>query len=386
MKKKVHFKAPALSISGYGTHARQIFRWLESKDIDLTVELLNWGITSWHVNPNAENGLIGRIMSKSRPAPQDVDVVISLQLPNEWKRHPNAFNIGMSAVVETDRCNPAWIEACNNMDMVVVPTTFTKNVLLNSGKLNKDIVVVGESFPDEVYQEQDELSLPQITTKTNFLVVGQITGVKPEMDRKNLFYTVKWFCEAFSGRDDVSLVIKTNLGTNSSFMRNQTNEIFRKLVGEVRKGMFPKIHVLTGEMTTGEMISLYESSKMSALISLTRGEGFGLPLLEAAACSLPVICTNWSGHLDFMNKGKFVSIDYDLANIPQTRIDNSVFVNGAKWAEPREADFKKKILKFENKKEIPVEWANSLSKKVHEHFSFKAISEEYDKKLGSILS
>lgn len=385
MRKTVVLRAPALSISGYGTHARQVFRWLESKDIDLYVDLLPWGITSWHVNTDSENGLVGRIMKKTGMPQRQPDVVISLQLPNEWQRIEGAFNVGMSAVVETDRCNPEWVNACNAMDRIIVPSTFCKSVLQNSGNLNTEVRVVHESFPDEVNTVSEGLDLEEVKTPTNFLMVGQLTGMKPEIDRKNIFYTVKWFCEEFKDRKDVSLVIKSNLGTNCSIHRAQLNNIFTTLVSEVRKGPYPKIHVLNGEMTTSEIVSLYKSKKITGLITLTRGEGFGLPVLEAAACGLPVMCTDWSGHMDFMKLGKHIGVEYDLVEIPESRVDNAVFVKGAKWAQPKEEDFKKRIRKFADSQATPKQWALDLCEKVRRDFCFESIASQYEKELGDVL-
>lgn len=385
MRKSVVLRAPALSISGYGTHARQVFRWLDSKDVDLTVDLLPWGITSWYVNPDSENGLIGKIMKKTGPPQKHPDVVISLQLPNEWQRVDGSFNVGMSAVVETDRCNPKWVEACNRMDRVVVPSSFSKSVLQASGNLTADTRVVPESFPDELLSVESSLELPEIDTQTNFLMVGQITGMRPEIDRKNIFYAVKWFCEEFKDRKDVSLVIKSNLGTNCSLHRAQLNNIFKTLLKEVRKGAYPKVHILNGEMTTEEMASLYKSKKISAYLTLTRGEGYGLPILEAAACDLPVICTDWSGHMDFMKLGKHIGVDYDLVNVPEGRIDNEIFVKGSRWAQPKEDDFKKRARKFVDSQAVPKQWAVDHGQKIREKYSFEAVSALYDKELGDIL-
>lgn len=383
--KRVLFRAPALSISGYGTHARQIFRWLETKNVDLTVDLLSWGITSWHVNPSSENGLIGRIMSKVSPPNGTYDVVISLQLPNEWKHYPEAFNVGMTALVETDKCSQQWVSKCNEMDRIIVPTTFTESVLRNSGNVNTDVRVVHESFPDEVFTVDEGLSLEEVTTQTNFLVVGQLTGMKPDVDRKNIFYTVKWFCEAFKGRKDVSLIVKSNLGTNTTVHKSHLETIFKNLLKEVRQGEFPKVHLVNGEMTTSEIVSLYKSKKISALLSLTKGEGFGLPILEAAACNVPVICTNWSGHLDFMKLGKYIGIDYDLKDLPKERIDKNIFIEGAKWAQPVEEDFKKKALKFANSQHLPKKWASELGETLREKFSFQAVCSQYEKQLGDLF-
>lgn len=385
MKKKVLLRAPALSISGYGTHARQIFRYLKSKDVDLSVDLLSWGITSWHINPANEDGLIDEIMKRSGTLNGKPDVVISLQLPNEWQKVDDCVNVGMSAIVESDKCNEKWVDACNSMSRVIVPSEFAKKVLLSSGNLTGDVRVVGESFPDEVLTCNDKLNLSEIQTTTNLLVVGQLTGMKPDVDRKNLFYTIKWFCEEFKNNKDVGLIIKSNLGTNCSIHRAQLENVFKTLLSEVRGDTFPRVHLINGEMTTSEIVSMYRSNSVKALLSLTRGEGFGLPLLEAAACNLPVICTDWSGHLDFMRLGKYTAIDYDLIPVPEQRIDNEIFVKGTKWAFANEKDAKKKMRKFVDSQEVPKQWALNLGKKIREKYSFESISKQYDNELGDLL-
>ena len=209
--------------------------------------------------------------------------------------------------------------------------------------------------------------------------------MKPDVDRKNLFYTIKWFCEEFKNNKDVGLIIKSNLGTNCSIHRAQLENIFKTLLSEVRGDTFPRVHLINGEMTTNEIISMYRSNNVKALLSLTRGEGFGLPLLEAAACNLPVICTDWSGHLDFMRLGKYTAIDYDLIPIPEQRIDNEIFVKGTKWAFANEKDAKKKMRKFVDSQEVPKQWALNLGEKIREKYSFESISKQYDNELGDLL-
>jgi len=131
-------------------------------------------------------------------------------------------------------------------------------------------------------------------------------------------------------------------------------------------------------MTSDEVAALYSIDSLKCLVSLTRGEGFGLPLLEASAAKIPVIATNWSGHLDFLNLGKFIPVNYDLVNIPESRVDGRIFLKGFRWAEPIEDDFKKKVTKFRNNYEKPEQWASDLSSKLKETFSQRAISVKYD--------
>jgi glycosyltransferase involved in cell wall biosynthesis len=386
MKKSVILRAPLLSNSGYGTHARQIFRWLESRNVDVTVDILNWGATSWFINEDLEDGLVGRIIKSARQPTRSPELMISLQLPNEWQRLQGAKCVGMSAIVETDRCNPAWVKACEQMDRVIVPSTFCKN-LITSQSQSVDVRVVPESFHKEISSDSTAaLQLAEVVTQKNFLLVGQLSGMSPDFDRKNIFYTVKWFCEEFKDDKNVGLIIKTNLGTNSTLNKKHVNGIFANLLNEVRKGSnFPRVYLVNGEMTTEEISSLYRSPKVTALLSLTRGEGFGLPILEAAASNLPVICTNWSGHLDFMNRGKFIGVDYDLVNVPEGKIDNEIFTRGSRWAMPKEEDAKKKMRKFINSPELPRKWASDLGDRLRKEFSLHSIFEMYDKELGDLL-
>ena len=64
--KRVLLRAPVLTLSGYGVHSRQVFEWLETKNIDLTVECLNWGTTPWLLNGDIDEGLVSRIMNHSK--------------------------------------------------------------------------------------------------------------------------------------------------------------------------------------------------------------------------------------------------------------------------------------------------------------------------------
>lgn len=384
--KKVLIRGPLLSISGYGEHARQVFRWaISNPDFDVRADITPWGMTSWHINPDHEGGLIGRIMQVSNAQGFEADVTFQIQLPNEWNPNLGKVNVGVTAAVEADKCNPQWIECCNRMNCVIVPSEFVKGVLTKTGELQVPCLVIPESFNPEMVSDLPGLELPEIDTKTNFLLVGQVTGNTPETDRKNIFFTVKWFCETFKDDRSVGLIIKTNLGTQSCFLRNQTVDIFKKLISEVRQGEFPRIHLLTGEMTPTDIGRLYRSNKVDALISLTRGEGFGLPILEAAANDVPVIVTGWSAHNEFLSRGKYVKVDYDLAPVHASKIDNQIFMPGVSWSQPREDDAKKKIKKFSVSKETPKEWARELGKKIRQEYSVESMNDKYTAALKGII-
>jgi glycosyltransferase involved in cell wall biosynthesis len=379
-RKNVVIRAPLLSQSGYGVHSRQIAKYLLNRgDFVTTSQIVNWGNTPWLLNNDAEDGLIGKILESSITNRSDFDISFQVQLPNEWDTALAKFNVGVTALVETDKCNPKWIEKINKMDLIIVPSHFVKKTIYDTGvEVTTKVVVIGESYHESIDKVINDIKL-DIDTKFNFLVFGQFTGSLPQTDRKNLFNTIKWLCEEFKGNKNVGIVFKTNSSRATKIDKGITNNLVKKLIAEVREGQYPKIHLLHGNMTPGEVAALYKHKKINVLISATRGEGFGLPLLEAASSALPVIATNWSGHLDFLNLGTFIKLDYELKEVDKRKVDNNIFVPGLKWAEVNEKDFKKKVKNFyKNRKGIQSK-SNKLAEKIKQNYSFDAISEQYNK-------
>jgi len=383
--KTVLLRSPVLTQSGYGQHARQIARYLLSKqNINVKFSVLPWGDTPWCIDSTSHGGLIDKIMRNSVGPDFKADVAIQLQLPNEFNVFLANVNVGVTASVETDRCNPEWIPACNLLTRLIMPSNHAKASLTNSGELTVPTVVIPEAYSDAVAKEN--LYQPfEFSTPFNFLVFGQITGQDADTDRKNLFYTIKWLTELFKDDPNVGIIVKTNVGRNSRIDRSLTTNLLTSVINEVRSGNGPKVHLLHGDMTDDEVAALYRHPSVRALVALTRGEGFGLPTLEAAASGLPVITTGWSGHLDFLKAGKFVSVAYTLNEVNKKRIDGSIFVAGARWADVVEEDAKRRIMKFRTSPDVPMEWARDLQKKLLVSHSQEAINSIYEKEIGDLL-
>lgn len=382
---KVLVRGPVLSKSGYGEHTRQIFAWALSRGHDVRCQILNWGVTPWFLDKNDLNGIVGEIMNRSNAFENKPDLSLQVQLPNEWDTSLANINVGVTAGVETDRCSQKWKDACNTMHHVIVPSEFAKQSLISNGGVNTHVSVIPEAYNNSIDLDTIPLELEEINTKYNFLLFGQVTGNDLESDRKNLFYSVKWFCEEFAGNKDIGLIIKSNLGTNCIFHKKSLQNLFKKLISEVRKGDYPRVYLLNGDMTPNEVAGLLKSKKVNSMVSLTRGEGYGLPLIDAAASNLPIIATNWSGHLEFLNRGHFTKVEYDLIEIPKQKIDQNIFVEGARWAMPRELDAKKRMRKSYESQTKPQEWANDLGRIIRTEYSHDAVFKKYDELFGKIL-
>ena len=395
--KNILVVGPLLSISGYGYHSRQIFDYFfNQKSVKVNCAILPWGNTSWFVNNTAEDGLIGNIINSAVDIKSitrnEYDLAIHVQLPNEWNTNFAKKNIGVSAYVETDICSKKWIDKTLSMDLVVVPSNFTKNVIINSSSddyqrkiLDKKISVVAEyyhvNFDKKEKNECLNLNklLNSIKTNFNYLTVGQLTSESEDCDRKNLVETLRYFCNHFKDNKDVGLVLKTSIGRSTTRDKNKTKDIFSNIIKEIKgDSEYPKIYILHGDLSIDELHTLYSHNKVNCYLTLTKGEGYGLPLLESARCGLPIIATNWSGHLDFLNQD-FLQVDYDLVTIPNEKVDNNIFIENSKWAKVKKNSIKKQLEFSQKNYEKINKVAKTLKTKITESFCKKEVIKKYDK-------
>lgn len=383
--KRVLIRAPLVSQSGYGVHSRQIFRYCESqKDWNITTEILPWGITPWNVNREEDEGIYGRIMSAStNKSNAPYDISFQIQLPHEWDPSLAKYNVGVTAGVETTKCSDEWANFHRNkMDLLIVPSSFAKSTFDrgSSGHKNTPIVVLPEAYFGELTHGPNSDPLENISTQKNLLTVGTLTSDHPSLDRKNLLASISWFLRTFKTKD-VGLIVKTSKGRDTSIDR----ELVRKMMKHVKKNILGdtqvkcKIYMLHGPMTRKEMRDLYKSPKLCGLISTTRGEGFGLPLLEAAVSGLPIVATDWSAHTEYLTGPSFLRAHYDLRLIPSERVDGKIFVEGAKWAEAREGNFCRKMKQII---EDPQKYKNAsipLSEKLKKTHSLNNLQQSFNK-------
>ncbi len=386
--KKVVLRAPALTQSGYGVHSRQVARWLiglaERSLISLHIQCVPWGDTTWFIDHDAQDGLIGKIMKYSSGEVPDADVSFQVILPNEWDPKLAKFNVGITAGIETDRCNPMWVHNCNQMNEVIVPSNHTMQSFKNSGFLSTKMSVIPESFPDALIAPHDTDKL-NLSTDFNLLVFGQLTSGKPEDDRKNIFKTLSIIIEALKDKDDVGIVLKSNLGRSTIMDYKYLQGSLTSLLNTLGHKGSPKIYLLHGNMSDEDLRDLYKNPKIKGLVSLTRGEGFGLPLLEAAACGVPIVATKWSSYTDFLTGDSYLKVKYDLVEISNTKVDQNLFQAGTRWAEAKASSALENIQKLYKHYSIYEKRAADHKSFIIENYNFQAIERQYQDKFGEIL-
>ena len=390
---------PLDTFSGYGSRARDIVRSLvDSEKYDVKVLSQRWGNTPYGFLKK-DNPEDKKLLDCIIPAPltRQPDVWIQITVPNEFQKI-GKFSIGITAGIETDVCTPEFIEGCNRMDLVLASSNHTKSVfqktqydkkdkdgkLQGTVKLETPVEVLFEGVdvnkyfhvpPGKLAKTDLVTSLDGIKEQFSFLFVGHwLQGAIGE-DRKNVGLLIQTFLETFSNKSkQPALVLKTMKGPACLMDRD---EILSK-INAIRKGIkgkLPNIYLLHGEVDDSDMNDLYNHPKIKAMISLTKGEGFGRPLLEFTQSKKPVIATNYSGHLDFLDAEFASLIPGELKNVHESAVQEKLIIKESKWFSP-DVKFTQLILKdyFNSYKSYETK-GKQLGFRCKTNFSFEKMSE-----------
>jgi glycosyltransferase involved in cell wall biosynthesis len=351
VKKKIYVKGPVLSQSGYGEQSRFALRALRSREdlFDIYIQPIPWGQTGWIWEDNEfRNWIDERITLTAGLVNQNQlqpEMSLQITIPNEFERIC-PVNMGYTAGIETDKVAPQWLQKSNDMDKILVVSNHAKQTFENTTykaqnndtgevfdySLKTPVDVVWERTP---YQEPQPIENFQLETDFNFLMVSQISP------RKNFINSLKWWIEEFIDQE-VGLVLKCNIKCNSIMDYERFHSTIQRIVDEYPDRLC-KIYILHGDLSAGQMTSLYTHPKIKAIVNIAHGEGFGLPLYEAARSALPVITIGWSGQTDFLTHEDteyFEKVKHALEKVQPQVVWDGVIQADSQWAYADQGSYK----------------------------------------------
>lgn len=406
-KPKVLVSGPVCNISGYSEHARTLVdSLLEMGDqVDLYIQDTQWAAASKSIVYSQKYGhLINKTNSlfESRKDNQGRINVAGLFSCTYQVKPPNEFmkmssnDIGVTAAVETTFAPPEWVAQCNMMDHILVVSEHAKKNLKNTKDQNGQsistpVTVIPFGYRDSK-NEADVYEDVNFTTKFNFLTVLQMAP------RKNFEMTLKWFVEEFGNDNDVGLVIKTHMQNNSTMDFHATRARIEYLLNTFNPDRECKIYLIHGNLSEEQIDSLYNPKYIDCYLTATHGEGFGIPIFTAACKGIPVVATNWSGHLDFLRapvknragKNKivshFIKVDYDIDVVQPHHIMPGLINQDCQWAYPKEESFKKALRKARIGSQEINDKAENLSVYLKEKNSLENITTQYKEFTSSRLA
>ena len=391
---------PIDTYSGYGARSRDVVKAIIEMDkYNVKIIPQRWGATPWGFIEDHEEdwGLLNKHLFQPNPQQQypKPDIWMQITIPNEFV--PNGhYNIGMTAGIETTLCKPEWIEGCNRMDIVVGSSEHTIKVLKDSKfqqkdnqtqqvikniELNTKTEVLFEGYDENVYKKTNEiLDLPEIKESFGFLFVGHWIQGEFGHDRKNVGLLVKSFLETFKNKQNQPALIMKTSGGVVSYM--DKNSILKKInaIKKTVKGKLPKIYLIHGDLLQEEMNELYNHPKVKCMVNITKGEGFGRPLLEFTTTKKPVIASGWSGHTDFLKPDMSVLLPGTLGDLhPSVR--NQWFIEGAKWFDVDQMAFGKALKDMHKNYKNFTHRAKQQGNFTKENFTYTKMKEKFSKML-----
>lgn len=400
---KILLEAPILTQSGYGEHSRVVYESLKDKGYDIYVNPLNWGNTSW-TRSEDESQIQEQITkfhkyvneSKKQNKNPEFDMQIHVGILNEFQKK-GKYSVCVTAGIETDRVSSAWlIKTHQGVDKIIVPSSHSRKTMtevsyeVENRKTNEKTVlrcncpVDVVPYPVKEFESED-LDL-DISTDFNFLSVALLGP------RKNLENSIRWFLEEFKGDSNVGLVLKTAISKSSLIDRKATINHLNAVI-ENYKDSKCKVYLLHGNLKPAQINSLYRNDKIKAFATATHGEGYGLPVFEAAYNAIPVIATDWSAHLDFLSgpykesgkikeKKLFAKVDFKLSEIPKEVIWKDILIEGSQWAYPLESSYKSQMRKVYKNYGMYKKWATALQDRILDTHKAEVV---YEKMYQSLI-
>ena len=352
MKPLFVISSPFDTYSGYGARSRDLIKAIiETNKYDVKLLSQRWGNTPFgFCEDNPEWRFLINLTLINNQLTQKPDIWAQVTVPNEFQP-VGKYNIGFTAGIESTLCVAEWIEGCNRMDLNIVSSEHSKKVFKESKyekrnkqtnalegmvELTKPMEVLFEGANTNIYKILDTPCSLDINIKEDFayLFVGHWMPGDLGEDRKNVGLLVKAFYETFKNKaKKPALILKTSQVGSSYIDREEILKKIKLIRKTVNSTNLPKIYLLHGEFTDIEMNEIYNHSKVKAMVNLTKGEGFGRPLLEFSLIKKPIITTGWSGHTDFLSQEFTNLIKGQLTNVhPSTA--NQFLLAESQWFSP----------------------------------------------------
>jgi glycosyltransferase involved in cell wall biosynthesis len=402
MKPTLVFQGPIFTRSGYGDHCRDLMKSLRKMDkYDIKIIPLRWGNTPQNqIDGESEFGrwMLERVITGIEQKP---DVFMQVSVANEFEPKGH-YNIGVTAGVETTIAPKDFIDGSNKMDLIIVPSNFTKQNLggtvyqqkdqatgqiVGEIKVGKPIEVLLEGVDTEIFSKGSGKDvLENVKEDFNFLIVGHWLKGSLGQDRKDIGMAIKTFATVFQylpKEKRPGLIVKTSHAGFSVIDREAT----REKIDSVLKSFgdkCPSVYLLHGDMEETDMSNLYHHPKVKAMISFAKGEGYGRPMAEFTLTGKPILASGWSGQMDFLPTEHAVLLEGSLTQVDESAADQFC-MKEAQWFTVNYSNAANKIYDVFNKYDSYLEQSKGLRENTLKHFTLDNMHDRFVKLMDTYV-
>jgi glycosyltransferase involved in cell wall biosynthesis len=313
--------------SGYAIHFKNLVNALNKKtDVRISVPLIpDWN--RWVNDDELE-------MLKRKPTDDEINLIVTH--PVYWRLNLGKGRNWVFLVWEGDRIPKYFIDECLNekIEYILVPSNHTKDAVLNTIKGTPYLTKILDKIKIIPHGVNLDLFHPMPKPKKHTFLVNK--GWRNLEDRGGTQYAIKAFLEEFSDKDDVEMIIKIN----PVYGVPDINSLIEKLTD--KRDNLPKLLIDITNYDYKDMVKLY--NRGTVFVAPTRAEAYHLGIIEAMACGLPVITTNFGGQTDYVKENGW------LIGGKLNEIKHEIQYEGIKWLTPDVDELKKAMREsYENK-------------------------------------
>jgi glycosyltransferase involved in cell wall biosynthesis len=365
--KGIRYVGPLFDGSGYGQAARGYLLALHKAGMPITLRAVSFE------REVPDLGATGALLNSLVDKDIDYNVEIIHLTPEHWSNlnlvpsvPKDVFKVGYS-VWETSKLHHDW-----------------------PGYINEgaDAVFVGSEWSIDVYKESGVTlpikCLPHGIDPTEFDEVDpyEVKGVKPSAfkfynvfqftERKNPMSLITSYWHAFQEGEDVALILKTYRMNYEDSEKEAVRETIKRLIDVAPMTNRPPIYLVSDMLLRNQVLGLHKYG--DCLVSLDRGEGFGLAGFEAGAAGKPIIVTNWGGATEYAKDDNSYPVNYTLT--PVRGMPWSPWYRAEQlWAEPDCAHAIELMRHVYNNREEAADKGKALQEYIFTNFNWTAIAD-----------
>lgn len=365
---RIRYCGPARDYSGYGEANRHDIAALVAAGIDVTGQFPSY------VLEISDYGKLGDLMSRIEGAPLGCRIKILHTTPNVYKQfmEPGMYHIGR-VFWETDKLPLDFAANVQLMDEIWTGSEFNAQAIRNAG-VTKPIYVIPEAIDTDVGSIDPYI----IEDKKSYKFYSMFEWT----ERKNPAALLEAFWREFENTPDVTLTIKTYVDNFTPDKKNEINQYIKRIKKTLDLNRFAPLYLYRNLMDRHQIYRFHNT--FDCFVSAHRGEGWGIPQMEAMLMGKPVISTNVGGIHEYLrHKKSALLIPFEMVQVENSR-NNQWYTPDQKWAQISVPELRKALRwAYDNQKK-----ARDIGLKgkdvVENEFSLKAVGAKMRKRLEEL--
>ena len=328
--RSIEVVGPFKGFTGYDRHTREFVRQFLLRG--LQVQLTN--LAGWSLEWPPE---MREVCFDQLSTPVNADTVLHFTMPNHVQPRPGKRNVNYT-MFEADRIPADWVIHSPASDLIVVPADSSLRAWVTSGVPEAKVRVCPLGVDGDFFSKSAEpLPLTGPEGKLVSLYRYRFLNVSELRPRKNHLGLLRAWIRATTGKDNAILILKITVWDSHTLNQFQVDLAgMQSKLGRFLAEAAPVVF-LVDILSEEQMRSLYQTA--THYISMSKGEGWDLVMMEAAAAGLHLIAPNHSAYAHYLHEKDTELIPASLVPVvfeSPMRREDLIYFDGASWWEPDE--------------------------------------------------